>query len=230
MTDEKSISLGGDVYTIKRSRLGKYLDLLTQRNLLDEAVESGDNQKIASGLYEYLRISLPDLARATFESAPWFEVIQAFASIADANLIPLADQYAILNIGDGKKDDDVPWDYRGRSGVVWKHLFARNYGWRLEEIDNLWPEQAVQFLMEIISQEISDKEFLHQLSEIAYEYDKNTKRSNYRPLRRPAWMVIGSEVSIEKKKKSLITQIRRDFLPAGKIIGHDQTGHSDPSI
>lgn len=224
MTDE-TYSLGGDSYTIKRSRLGEYLDLLTQRDRLDEAVESGDNQNIASGLYEYLRVSLPDLDRATFESAPWFEVIRLFAGIADANLIPLADQYAILSVDGGEGDDgeDVPWDYSGRGGVVWKHLLASAYNWSLENINNLWPEQAVEFLMEIITEDISNKEFTHQLSDVAYEYNQTTKKSNYRPLRRPAWMIQGSEESQKKRKKGLITQIRRDFLPAGKVIGPGPT-------
>lgn len=223
MTDETAISLGGDSYTIKRSRLGKYLDLLLQRNRLDEAVESGDNQRIASGLYEYLRISLPDLDRATFESAPWFEVIRMFADIADLNVIPLADQYAIINVDGGEESDSVPWEYPERAGVVWKHMLAGAYHWSLEDIDNLWPEQAIQFLMEIISDVISDKEFAHRLSDVAYEYDKTTKQSRYTPLRRPLWMLEGSKETKEKRKKGLLTTLRRDFLPAGLVIGPDQT-------
>jgi len=219
MTDETTVSLGGDVYTIERSRLGKYLELLTQRDRLDEAVEEGEAPNIASGLYEYLRISLPDLDRETFESAPWFEVIQMFADIADINLIPHADQYAIISVDGGDESDDVPWDYPGRGGIVWKHLLADAYHWPLNEIDHLWPEQAVRFLMEIISDDVTDKEFFHRLSELAYEYNQSTKKSSYRPLRRPLWMVEGSEVSKEEKKKSLITKIRRDFLPVGNVIG-----------
>lgn len=229
MTVVATISLGGDSYEIKRSRLGKYLDLLTQRDHLDEAVESGGNQLIASGLYEYLRISLPDLEQATFESAPWFEIMQAFVSVVDMNVIPKADQYAIINVEYDEDDDDgsigdvVPWTYPGRSGLVWKHLLASAYNWSLEEIDDLWPEQAIQFLMEILADEFSDKEFIHSLSELAYEYDKTTKTSRYRPLRRPAWMVEGSKASKEERKKSVLTSLRRDFLPAGLIIGPGPT-------
>lgn len=222
MADEVSVSLGGDTYDIKRSRLGKYLELLTQRDRLDEAVENGDSQKIASGLYEYLRISLPDLDRDTFESAPWFEVIRVFADIADINLIPHADQYAIISV-DGGESGDVPWDYPGRGGVVWKHLLAYAYHWSLTDIDNLWPEQAVRFLMEIISDDVGNREFAHRLSEIAYHYDKTTKQSRYTPLRRPLWMVEGSKISQQEKKKSLVTKIRRDFLPAGLVIGPGPT-------
>lgn len=219
MTDRITVSLGGDTYEIKRSRLGKYLDLLTQRDRLDKAVEKGEAPEIASGLYEYLRISLPDLDRETFESAPWFEVIQMFAVNADINLIPHADQYAIISVDGGDESDGVPWDYPGRSGIVWKHLLAGAYGWPLGEIDDLWPEQAIRFLMEILSDEFSDKEFVHSLSELAYEYNESTKKSSYRPLRRPLWMVEGAEVSREERKKSLITKIRRDFLPVGNVIG-----------
>jgi hypothetical protein len=75
--------------------------------------------------------------------------------------------------------------------------------------------------MEIISDETSDREFAYRLSEVAYEYDTATKKSRYRPLRKPPWMVLGSEMTKEERKKSILTDLRRDFLPMGEIVRAD---------
>ena len=223
MTERVLISLGGNDHEVERSRLGKHLTLTTIRESLVKAVKAGDGGAIADSLYEYLATPILNLDRGHFfESAPWFEIIVAFTEVQTLNLIPLADQYAILqDYEDDKKTAAVPWDYPGRGGVVWKHLLASSYGWTIADIENLWPEQAVELLMEIISDETKDREFAHQLSEVAYEFDAATKKSRYRPLARPPWMVLGSEMSKEERKKSIMTSLRKDFLPVGKIVRAD---------
>ncbi len=215
-------SLGGNDHEVERSRLGKHLTLNKVRESLVKAVKAGDGGAIADSLYEYLATPILNLDRGTYESAPWFEIIMAFTAVQDLNTIPNVDQYAILQqYEDDKKSDAVPWDYPGRGGVVWKHLLASTYGWPIGEIDWLWPEQAVELLMEILSDETSDREFAYRLSEVAYEFDKATKKSRYRPLRKPPWMVLGSEMTKEERKKSLLTTLRRDFLPMGEVVRAD---------
>jgi len=222
MVERVEFSLGGNDHEIERSRLGKHLTLNKVRECLVKAVEEGDGGAIADSLFEYLATPTPNLDRRTYESAPWFEIIMAFSAVQDLNTIPLADQYAILQqYEDDKKSDAVPWDYPGRGGVVWRHLLASSYGWSIEEIDNLWPEQAVELLMEIFSDDADDREFAYRLSEVAYEFDKATKKSRYRPLKRPPWMVLGSEMTKEERKKSILTDLRRDFLPVGEIVRAD---------
>lgn len=222
MAERVEISLGGNTHEVERSRLGKHLTLNKVRESLVEAVKAGDGGAIADSLYEYLATPILNLDRGTYEKAPWFEIIVAFSDVQSLNTIPNVDQYAILQqYEDDEKGDAVPWDYPGRGGVVWKHLLASSYGWPLEEIDCLWPEQAVELLMEIISDETSDREFAYRLSEVAYEFDKATKKSRYRPLRKPPWMVLGSEKTKEERKKSILTDLRRDFLPVGEIVRAD---------
>lgn len=213
------VHLGGGEHPIARSRLGTYIDLNNATEALVEAVDAGDNGAIAHCLFEYLSLAIPDLDRGVYESAPWFEVVYAVMTVRAVNTIPQADQYAILNTKSDGKQASVPWDYPGRRLMVWKHILASAYGWTLEEIDNLWPEQAVMLLMEIMVDEQIDMEFAHSLSENAYEYDKATKKSRYKPLRRPLWMVSGSEENQEARRKGLITQLRRDTLPQGLVIG-----------
>lgn len=214
-----AVQIGESVFTSTRSRLGTHIDLYTVFEALIKAVPTGDNSAIADCLFEYLSITLPDFDRGLFESAPWFEIMLAFMQVYDLNAIPNADQYAILSTkSGGKNKEEVPWHYPGRNMLVWKHLLAKTYGWTLDIINNLWPEQAVIMLMEIIADEQIALEFQHQLSEVAYQYDKSTKKSKYVPLRRPMWMLSGSEKSRSEKKKSLITTLRSDGLPIGNVI------------
>jgi hypothetical protein len=219
--EEIKVHVGESVFKITRSRLGTYIDLNTVFEALIKAVPTGDNSAIADCLFEYLSIAIPNFDRGLFESAPWYEIMMAFNMVQQTNAIPHADRYAILNVRSGEEEtlEEVPWSYPGRNLFVWKHSLAKAYGWTLDEIDNLWPEQAIQLLMEIAVDEQFAMEFKHQLSELAYEYDKNTKQSRYKPLRRPLWMISGSERSQDEKKQSLLTKLRRDSLPLGKVIG-----------
>lgn len=224
--ESAEVHIGESVYKIARSRLGTYIDLANVLEVLIEAVPIGDNSAITDCLFEYLNLAIPNLDRGSFESAPWYEIIFAYSIIQEINAIPQADQYAILNVPSGSKVDEVPWHYPGRNYIVWKHMIAKAYGWTLDFIDALWPEDAVKFLMEITADDMEEMEFLHQLSEISYEYDKATKKSHYRPLRRPMWMLSGNERTQSEKKKRILTTLRQDALPIGNVV-RAENGNSE---
>jgi len=218
MANEVIISLGGCEYKCVRGRLGKYLALFEVNKSLGEAANHGDTGGIADSLYEYLSFCIPDLTRASFDSAPWFEILEAYESLRDLNAIPQAERFAILNMTGGQEDKPPAWDYRGRLRYVYVHIIATAYSWSQEQILNLWPEEAVAYIQEILVDEQFDREFDHALAEVAYSYDKATKKSKYQPLERPAWMVLGSIEAQERKRKTLIGKIRKDMLPVGVVI------------
>jgi hypothetical protein len=211
------ISIGERVWEIERARLGKYLDLARTRTQLIEAGKKGDNGMIAGSLYEYLRVCIPDFARLLFNSAAWYEIMQAYVDLTELNKIPKADMYALLS-QNGKEGKSVPWDFPGRDKAAIFNRFAKAYGWTLDEIEDLWPEEAIGLLQEIIADEQEEKEFFHMLSEVAYSYNKSTKKSQYQPLERPVWMVKGAAGTMEERKKAVMTRMRRDLLPAGVIV------------
>lgn len=211
------ISIGERVWKVERARLGKYLDLARMRAHVVEAGTTGDNGLIAGSLYEYLSACLPDLDRSFFYSAAWYEIMQAFIDVTEANKIPQADMYALLS-DNGKEGKPVPWDFPGRDKAAIFNRFAKAYGWTLDVIKNIWPEEAIALLQEIIADEQEDKEFLHMLSEVSYSYNKQTRKSQYIPLPRPTWMVKGTAASVEDRKKAVMTKMRKDLLPAGVVI------------
>lgn len=102
------------------------------------------------------------------------------------------------------------YDYPGREWAWVIHKIASRYGWTREEIFNLWPEEAAAYLQEIFITEYDESDEARALSEMGWHYDKHTKRSTFRPLPRPGWMV-------EKPEEKKI-RIRKDMLPVGHII------------
>lgn len=104
------------------------------------------------------------------------------------------------------------WDYDGRTWHRYAHMLAKEYGWTLEYISRLRVEEALAKIQEILVDEQLEREFQHSLSEIAYPYNSSTKKSEFRPLTRPAWM--RPKVKIEKIKKR---KIPATSLPIGTV-------------
>jgi hypothetical protein len=213
MTDQSvNIALGGREWNISRARLGDFLRLQQARETLLEGVKSEDNREIVTGLYAFLRVLLTDLSEDEFYAAPWTEIGAAYILIENINLLPHSDDYAIIRLA-VRDGDKVAWNYPERVVMIWVHMLAKAYGWSRDEVFNLWPEEAIALVMEILADEQMDREFLHALSDVAYEYNKATKKSSYKPLQRPAWMVFGGRDGKVKK-----TKLRRDWLPQGAVI------------
>jgi len=219
MANEVIVSLGGHDWKSSRGRLGKYLALFEVNRGLSEAANRLDTGGIADSLYEYLSTCNPDLTRDLFDSAPWFEVTKAYYSLVELNAIPQAERFAILTKRAGDEDiKPLPWDYPGRLKTVYIHIIANAYGWSQTQILNMWPEDAITYIQEILADEQFEREFLHAHAEVSYGYNKATKKSTFQQLERPAWMVLGSAIEQERKmaeiKKELIPKI---MLPAGVV-------------
>lgn len=214
MTETVKVALAGREHVVARARLGPYLRLQAAQERIDHGVEAQDTGAIADGLYEYLSTAMPDLPRDDFETATWLEVMTAFRAIDALNHIPEKTKYSILRRIEDRRGRSVPWQYVGRSATYWIHIIASAYHWPLSEIENLWPEQAVAFIQEIMVDDQLDREFEHSLSQVAYTYDKSAKKSRYVPLTRPVFMVEGTG----KFKK---VKLHRKLLPQGSVIYPD---------
>jgi hypothetical protein len=214
-----TISLGGQEYEIFRARLGKYLLIQEAAANLQKAgeaaAEGGGGKAIILALLAYLDVYIPDLTQAQLSTYSWIEIFSAMAEISLLNNIEI--DFAILKY---QTDSGLPapWEYPERMRHSWIHILAYAYKWSKEQIENIWPEEAFAYLQEIIAHEQQDREFVHSLSEIAYQYDSGSKKSRYKPLQRPAWMVV-------RDPKSMIVKLPLALVPVGEIVypkGHDQ--------
>ena len=207
--------LGGREWSVTRARLGGFLRIQTAQREVREATKDGDNGLIADALYGFLKAGLAgrpedDLDRGLFETAPWFEVVTAFLLLTSLNEIPNASSFAILH---GRGGKPVPWDHPLRQSIIWIHLIASTYGWSRSEIEDLWPEEAIAFVQEIVADLHSDREFSYSLSEIAWNYDKAGKKRHLRPMARPRWMVVGAGGAAPAR-----TRLHRSALPQGMVV------------
>ncbi len=204
------VSIGGLDYKVSRVRLGLFLKLQRAARRLKKAATQADTGAIADALFEYLTVCMNGLTRKDFNSSPWYEVVSAYQVILSLNRIPGAENFSMLkspNISTGKT---IAWDHDDREVILWIHTLASAYNWSRTEIENMWPEEAVGFIQEILVDQQFEREFFYSLSEIAYPYDKATKRSRYIPMNRPAWMVIGGGRKDQR--------VLKDSLPVGNVI------------
>gem|GEM_PF-1164995 len=210
-SDPIEVTIGGLDYTIDRVRLGSFLKLQRAARRLRKAADKADTGAIADALFEYLMACIPNLSREDFNNLPWYEVISAYQKILFLNAIPGAENFSMLkNVIPNKGGTIIAWDHDDREVMLWIHTIAMAYKWSRPDIENLWPEEAVGFIQEILADNQFEKEFIYSLSEIAYPYDKATKKSRFIPMTRPAWMVIGGGKKNER--------VLKEALPVGNVL------------
>lgn len=155
---------------------------------------------------EMASVSLPQI---NWEQVPWMEVAQAQVTVTEMNNV--TKDFPILR-GSGEEQKELPWEYDGRSWFFWLNLFAGNYGWRESEIAEMEVDTAIGLYQEITIDDQMGKEWEYGLSDVAYQYNQSTKKSEFKALGRPDWMkpIIPKELPV--------IRMRRDMLPMGVII------------
>jgi len=198
-----TIHLGGVSYTVPRARLGLHLRL----SRLSEQFDLSDDIDILTGaVSEYLdACGLPDGGTGA-------ERLAAFVALRLLNTWAWELPFMTGQIDPEHKPP--PYEYKDRTWAWWVHKLASRYGWSRDQVFDLWPEEAACYLQEIFVSEFDEADERRSLSELAYKYDKASKKSRYIPLSRPAWMA-GREPPKERR-------VRRDHIPVGNIIDLDK--------
>lgn len=185
----------------------KWLEL---ENLKSKFVEAAEKSNFPERVYAYLSAAL-DIPVNKLRKDGWENtVLSLMKSISS---YPLKQIPILVDAPKEKKEED--WSYEGRTWFYYSHLISSAYGWTLEYIASLDPNEALSYLQEILTSEYLQKEFAYGLSEIAYPYNASSKKSEYKPMTRPYWMRL-------KKKEIRKTRMKRDLLPIG--VGLDVSG------
>jgi len=189
-------------YAVTRAGLRKWLELEDIKSRIFKATDNGD--LLADAMLSYLSVAF-DIPKQDIIDAPWYEVIEAYIEVDKVNQCK---EFPVLK---GKeKHEEYSWDYDGRTWYVWANALAKNYGWSLEYIANLDPNDAIALMQEIYVDEQIDKEWTWGLSEMAYPYNSTLKKSEFKPLPRPSWM--------QKVYTVPNVKIRKDFVPVGNVV------------
>jgi len=160
-------------------------------------------------IYSYIGYCINPIVNILFRRLPWADTLQLMILIFNQTKIntniPLT-RYQTKK----EKVEEISWNYNGRMKHYLIHILAKTYGWDDTYIKKLSVDTALSYIQEIFVDEQLDKEFTYSLSEIAYPYNKNTKKSEFHPLPRPVWMQ--KEIKEVKKIKML-----KSMLPVGNV-------------
>lgn len=202
------VSFAGKAYRVQRAKLKTWLALEDIKQKFGSSWRDENFSLLLQQIASYFHLSIPELDKIEWETLTWLEIAQAFFQIEFTNLPNL--EYPILKVSNAKRKA-FDWDYHGRSWYTWLHILASRYHWAIEYIAELEVDDAIALLQEILSDQQNEREWEWQLSEVAYRYDKSTKKSHLVPLPRPNWM---APVTPEIQK----IKMKRSYLPVGNVI------------
>lgn len=194
-----------------RLKFKEWIQLDSIKKKIDEEAEAGHWQAIPDLIFQFITACGYEL-----DDPPWMEAAEAFTSAVEENKPRI--QFPIFKSRERGKHQ--PWEYEGRSWYFWLNVFARNYGWTGEVVAELDLDDAIGLYQEILVDEQFEKEWQHSLSELAYQYNKATKKSVFKPLGRPDWMSQYDRVPNQPIKT---VKIPVKAMPIGVIINLDGT-------
>ena len=206
--ENPSFTLGDIEYPVKIT-LRLWLELEEQNKKIIEFMKGKSMLDASAAICSYLSI-YTKLDIDTLKTFYWMDIADAYITLLLA-CIPKID-FPLLH-GKVGTDSPISWDYEGRTWYLWSHLIASKYGWTLDVIENLYFEDAVALIQEILIDEQLQKEWDWSLSEIAYSYNKITKKSEFKSLLRPSWMV-----GMNKIKEPEVVKMPVSMMPVGNII------------
>jgi hypothetical protein len=201
---QATVAIGGREYTFARARLGTFVLLQQAKEALEAASRAWDTGGLADALFAHVSAGM-GLDRAEFEVAPWTDILTAFEAVETLNILRERESLSVIRYGSTGRPP--AWDFAGRDIVVWIDLFARAYGWTRDEVLDLYPEEALALLQEIMAHDFYERRFIHSLSEVAYRVDKSGK-ATYVPLLPPYWMAA--------RDKPLF-QVEKSLVPLGVV-------------
>jgi hypothetical protein len=179
---------------------------LTLENLKSELLSAAEDASFPDKVYSYLSAAL-EIPIEKLKKQPWENTVQTLMKAG--NPVVLKD-FPILR-GATKNGKAVDWDYPERTWVYYSHVLAKAYGWTLEYIADLEVNEAIAHLQEVFTENQLENEFAYSLSEIAYPYNKSSKKSEFKPMERPYWMK--AKVSNVARK----VMMRKSMLPVGNV-------------
>lgn len=191
-----------------RLKFKQWIQLDDVRKKIEKETEEGKWQKIPDLIFQFIF-----LCGYEIDDPPWMEVQKIYVQAVSEN----QPRIAFPLFRSKEKGKDTAWDYEERSWYFWLNLFARTYGWTVEDVEDLDLDDVMGLYQEILVDEQMEKEWEWGLSEMAYPYNKSTKKQHFKPLSRPDWMVIHPSNQPVKKVKIPIKA-----LPVGVIINLDE--------
>lgn len=194
-----------------RLKFGQWIHLEEIKKEIDKEAEAGKWQKIPDLVFQFIIACGYEV-----DDPPWMDIQKIYFQAVEEN----RPRISFPLFKSREKGKQRPWDYAERSKYFWLNIFARNYGWTPDVVFDLDLDDAIGLYEEILVDEQFEKEWVYSLSEIAYPYDKNTKKSRFKPLGKPDWMAMYDHVPNQPAKT---VKIPVKAMPIGEIVALDET-------
>lgn len=181
----------------------KWLTLEEAKKKIQSATESGE---FPDKVFDCLSVALSQPAN---EKEAWENSVLSLSRVLK-DTVP---NQSLPLIKDAPTESGKPasWDYDGRGWFLWANMLCKAYGWTLEYVAELDFNDALALIQEILTDEQLEKEFYYGLSEVAYPFNKSTKKSIFKPMPRPYWMkAVSPPIKMQR--------YRADMLPQGMVI------------
>lgn len=195
----QEIQVGSLTLAVSRPHLKRWLEL--------EQIKSREKTDRVEMICKYLSAFL-DWTDEQLESVGWVDALLIYTECLKINSPKLS--LAFLQLKEEKQKEE-PWEYPERLWYSFAHMLAQSYGWTMDVIAELDVDDALAMVQEIMLDEQFQREWEWSLTELAYPYDKSSKKSIFHPLNRPAWMYVRKEI---RKVK-----IAARMMPVGNVIG-----------
>lgn len=200
---------------IERLKLRGWAEIDDLRGQIQDFAEQQNIDKVAELIYRVIEVGTQE--QQNLAELSWLDVKLLFEEIVVTNQPTI--QFPIL-VKSKKNRQPEAWEYYGRNWYFWLNLFASNYGWSIEQIEQIDIDTAIGLMQEITLDKQFAEEWEWGLSEKSVEYNKNTKKSHFVKLPRPEWMNKSAAQIVKKPVKKI--KIRADMLPQGNVVNLDE--------
>lgn len=206
---QSKININKLVQSIVPLTLKDWSKLEGLKRKVKEYTDSKDSESVYSTILQVFSI-YPDLEKVEWDKVVWFEFTTMYRLVVEVN----SPKIKLPILVEAKKEaEKLPWDYDGREWYFWVHSLASVYGWDLSDIEKLDIDTALALYQEIEVEKQFQREWEWSTTELAYPYNSNTKKSEYKKLDRPNWMLPSSNPAAVPKIK-----VRKDMMPVGLIL------------
>jgi hypothetical protein len=168
---------------IKKLKFGQWID---QETLFEEVKGLRElfSPAYTNTFYNYVNL-VTRIPKFVLRRMEWHRFLLLFGACRKSNEIV---SIPLTKVKSKKQNKPDSWEYAGRNKVLWVNLLCRQYGWTVDYVRSLDVDIVFQLAQEILVDKQIEREFLWSMSEIAYPYNKSTKKSEFKELPRPEFM------------------------------------------
>ena len=194
---------------LKKVNFRKWATLEDLKFSFIEAVED-NSPNLPELLRDYITTAL--CVKVNLDKVFWQDEIISFYKIHD---VTSTTKKIPLTVRKPRKESEKEsWDYPGRLWFFYSSTIASAFGWSNEEIANLSVDDALSYIQEILTTQYLEREFIWSTTEIAYVYNKQSKKSTYTHLPKPYWML----PDMNAKNNKRVVPVPKNLLPIGQGV------------